>query len=153
MGPWHGFRAVARGTFRAIHDMALDLLHQLPLLRHRVCDGTVGDETTREPPPDHGATAICRLVWIGFVHRQHNQFFDRLDLGWFPISVVQLADLGPSNRWHCRVFGHGGVGALLGIQALSASRAFQFVLGNRRVLVRDVARTSGETSLRFRTLF
>ncbi len=145
--------AAARGTFRSIHNMALDLLHQLPLLRHRVRGGTIGDETTRGPPLDHGATPVCGLVWIGFVHRQHNQFFDRPDLGWFPISLVKLADLGSSNRWHCRVFGHGGLGALLGIQTLSASRAFQFVFGNRRVLVRRVARAFGETSLPFRTVF
>ena len=104
--------------------MALDLLYQFPVLRHRLCDDTVGDETTRGTPPNQGATPVYGLVRIGFVHCQHNQFFDRPDLGWFPISLVKLANLGSNNRWRGRGFGDGSLGALLGIQTISASQAF-----------------------------
>ena len=147
MGPRLDFGAVAWRVICRAHDLALDLLHQLPVLRHRVYHNTLSAKTARRAAPNAGAAPEGRLVWIGSVHCQHNQLFNWFDLGWFRISLVKLADAGPNNHWHCRGFGDRVLGTLLGFQPFSASRAFQILLGNRCVLMRGFARPSGETSL------
>ena len=113
--------------------MALDLLPQLSLLWNRVSQRTLGDEVARETRPTKRTTHTCGLDWRFLVHIKHMQFPYRLDLGGFAVSMVKLADTGPTYRW---VRGHrcnGDMGALWGQQTIPSSRAVQFLFSVGRL--------------------
>ena len=127
--------------------MALDLLPQFPILWNRFSQRTFGHEVACETRLIEGTVHACGLGRRNFFHIEHMQFPHRLDLGGLAVSVVKLADTGPTYCWLWRHHRNGDVGALWGIYSLSSSRTIQFLLGVGRLHRRGPSRFTCTTLL------
>ena len=127
--------------------MALDLLPQFPVLRNRFSKRAFGHEVAYETRLVEATVYACGLGRRYSFHIEHMQFPHRLDLGGLAISVVKLADTGPTYCWLRGHYRNGDVGALRGIYSLSSSRTIQFLLGVGRLCGRGPSRFTCTTLL------
>lgn len=100
MGFGYSFWPADRGLVRPAHDLALDLLHQFPLLRDWFPDRTLGHEASCEPCFCEGSTpTLCGLDWRLPLRLKHLQLLDWGNMGWRAISVDELANTSPYDCW------------------------------------------------------
>ncbi len=92
--------------------MALDILPQLSILRGWLFDCSVGNQTTRDEGSTEGTIIVRGLDGRVSFRLKHVQLLDRCNLGWFSISMEELADTHSNRcrfRWGC---GNSTVGTL-----------------------------------------
>lgn len=139
LGARNHHRALNRRPLRRTQHLALGLLHQLPLLRHRTRNGTASRAPARRTRKPQGTPPLRRLYRGCAVHREHVQLPNRHDLGRGAVCVGQLANAS-ADRARCQRHNRNTVlGAVRRAQPLYPAVVVQKPLRHRSVCLRNPA--------------